>query len=246
MKESVLAEARARLSVAKRLVVLVGAGLSQESGVPVFRGAQGLWKSFRPEDLATPTAFARMPEEVWAWYRWRLEQLAPARPHAGHQALARLALTRSVTVVNQNVDGLLEEAFFEAGADLDCIMAVHGSIRRAHCQRCGASQAMAALPPDPVPTCSCGGRLRPSVVWFGESLDPAHLLRMDGTAHAADLALGVGSSALVWPAAGVLATARRRACPVIIVNPDPAAAVDGDLWLEGSAAAWLPRLLEAP
>lgn len=243
-EDEALAAARRLLRESRRVLVLAGAGLSRESGIPTFRGEDGLWRRFRPEELATPGAFARMPEQVWDWYRWRWERVREARPHAGHRALARLAMCRRTTVANQNVDGLLEEAYAAAGADGRGVMAVHGTLRRAHCQRCGASREMGELPAAGVPACSCGGRLRPSVVWFGEELDPLHLARLAEEGEEADLALAVGTSALVWPAAGVLPRVRRRGRTVVVVNPDRDAAGPGDLWLEGGAARLLPALVE--
>jgi NAD-dependent deacetylase len=239
-----LARARRLLDSARRVLVLTGAGLSQESGVPTFRGPDGLWRTYRAEDLATPGAFARMPEEVWAWYRWRLEGLAAVRPNEGHRALARLAGTHALTVLNQNVDGLLEQVWLEAGLEMSNLLALHGGIRRAHCQVCGLSLPMERVPADPLPRCSCGGPLRPSVVWFGENLDPRHLDRLAAECRLADLVLAVGTSAQVWPAAGVLPEARRRGVPVLVVNPDPAAAEGGDLLLQGGAAVLLPLLVD--
>ena len=226
------------------MLVLCGAGLSAESGLPTFRGADGLWQSVRAEDLATPEAFARQPEVVWAWYRWRLERLAAARAHAGHRALAELAGRRAGVVFNQNVDGLLEEVWAEQGLEPERLLALHGTLKRAHCERCGASLPMSELPADPLPGCACGGSLRPSVVWFGEALQAGHLRQLAQEPQRCDVGLAVGTSARVWPAAGVLESLRRRGRPLILLNPDPEGLLPGDLWLPLGAAEGLPRLLE--
>jgi len=242
--EVALAQARQALESAGRVLVLCGAGLSAASGVPTFRGADGLWRQRRPEDLATPAAFDRAPEEVWAWYRWRLEALAQARPNPGHRALVRLAQRRAGVVLNQNVDGLLEEVWQAAGLDPARLAALHGSLRHAHCERCAAARPMAELPADALPRCSCGGRLRPSVVWFGESLQPQHLRLLAEEPARCDVGLAVGTSALVWPAAGVLEVLRRRGRPVIVFNPASDAALPGDLHVELGAEDGLVRVLE--
>lgn len=244
--EEMLGRARGLLATARRTLILTGAGLSQEAGLPTFRDAGGLWRNQRPEELATPEAFARQPELVWEWYRLRMEAARQARPHAGHEALARLALRKGpgLLVLNQNVDGLLERACEECGAGLSQVLAIHGSLSRAHCQSCGKGVAATELGPEALPTCLCGGRLRPSVVWFGESLSPLHLHRMEAWSLEMDLLVAVGTSALVWPAAGLLPLARRRRVPVVVVNPKPEGVEVGDLWIGESALRALPALVE--
>jgi len=239
-----LEEARQALAGAARPVVLCGAGLSVEAGLPTFRGEEGLWHSFRPEELATPRAFQRQPEVVWAWYRWRMERLAVVQPHEGHRALANWSATHGGRVFNQNVDGLLEKLWVERGLDPGRLLALHGSLGRCHCESCGSSLPSSELPRDPLPRCACGGRLRPSVVWFGEALQGRHLRALDEESRLADLVLAVGTSAQVWPAAGLLEALRRRRRPVLVLNPDPDSAAPGDLWLPLPAADALPRLLE--
>jgi NAD-dependent deacetylase len=239
-----LARARSLLARSRRALALAGAGLSAEAGIPTFRGEGGLWRGHDPAQLATPEAFARQPALVWEWYRWRLERVLAARPHAGHRALARLGRRRDLTVANQNVDGLLEQAWAEEGLEPQRVAALHGSIRHARCSACAARLPVEELPADPVPRCACGAPLRPDVVWFGEALEPRHLLLLEREARAADLVLALGTSAQVWPAAGVLDAARRRGVPVVVLNPDPRAGEAGDLLLAGGAALLLPQLLE--
>jgi NAD-dependent deacetylase len=233
---------------------LTGAGISAESGVPTFRGAGGLWREFRPEDLATPEAFARDPRLVWEWYGWRRERVAACRPNAGHRALARWMLSRDgVTLVTQNVDGLHEAAAREARpADPAPAMPVrlHGSIARVRCVRCDHA-ADGLDPVDSTTTASlphcprCGALLRPDVVWFGEALPEEALVRAAAAAAAADTCLVVGTAGAVYPAAGFAEKVRRRGRPVIVVDPaetafDSIAAVK----LTGKAGDILPAILE--
>ena len=250
--------ARALLGRAQRMVVLTGAGVSAESGVPTFRGSDGLWKSHRPEQLATPEAFARDPRTVWEWYAWRRRVVAACAPNAGHLALARLALEREhVTLVTQNVDGLHHRAAEQvAGSREDAARAypleVHGAIHRDRCSRCDARRPgrpeVDATSSQTLPRCDgCGGLLRPDVVWFGEPLDMGVLGAAFAAAEAADLCLVVGTSSVVYPAAAVPEIALRAGAALIEVNPEatplsPLATVR----VPAGAGAALPALLGAP
>jgi NAD-dependent deacetylase len=223
-----IALAREILADARVVLVLTGAGISAESGVPTFRGPEGLWRSFRPEDLATPEAFERDPRLVWEWYHWRRQRVAPCVPNAAHGALARWqALPHSdVRIATQNVDGLHSLALEAAGASVDAgtLLEVHGALYRSRCTACSnrsesrdAPDATGAgLPECPV----CGGLLRPDVVWFGEALDPAVIGRAFEWAAVADTCLVVGTSALVHPAASLPAVTRERGGHVVEVNPE--------------------------
>jgi len=211
-----LVEAVAR---SRNLVVLTGAGMSKESGIPVFRGQGGLWEGFRPEELATPEAFATDPERVWRWYRWRLDKVLPAVPHAGYEALVELeehgGFDRFV-LVTQNVDGLHQRA----GSRL--VLEVHGNLTRARCSSgCGA--IVPSLDVDPSrPECACGaGSLRPDVVWFGESLPEEVITASFRSVDEADMVWVVGTSSLVYPAAALPELALDRRIPVVEVNPEP-------------------------
>lgn len=210
---------RDRVRAARRLVVLTGAGMSAECGVPVFRGSGGLWEGYRPEELATPEAFARDPERVWRWYRWRHERVAAAEPHAGYAALTRLQREggyRSFTIVTQNVDGM------HARSGQRGVVELHGTMIRARCTRhCGATASTGDVDPRN-PACSgCGtGKLRPAVVWFGESL-PGEALDAAGDAlEACDQVWVVGTSSVVYPAAALPRLAAERGVTVIEINPE--------------------------
>src|SRR5215212_12179206 len=163
MLEEAIAAIRKRKP--KRVVVFTGAGISAESGIPTFRGAGGLWRRFRAEDLATPEAFARDPKLVWEWYEWRRGLVREAQPNAAHLAIARLeASGRDVTVVTQNVDGL------HARAGSRELIELHGNVFRVRCTGEGDVRDAAAPFGDLPPRCACGALLRPDVVWFGEML----------------------------------------------------------------------------
>jgi NAD-dependent deacetylase len=245
--------ARDLLRAATHVVVLTGAGVSAESGVPTFRGAGGLWKQFRPEDLATPEAFVRDPRLVWEWYAMRRDTVVACEPNAAHRAMASFALTRrSMTIVTQNVDGLhARAARAEAGsADATAAMPLelHGSILRDRCSGCDARSE--PVPVDAssaatLPRCaSCGELLRPDVVWFGEMLDAGVLSAADAAAARADVCLVVGTSALVYPAAALPLRTRDRGGAIIEVNPEETAiSAMAEVSIRGSAAGVVPGLL---
>jgi NAD-dependent deacetylase len=205
---------------AARVTVLTGAGVSAASGVPTFRGADGWWRRHRPEDLATADAFARDPRLVWEWYDWRRQRIAACAPNDAHHVLARWAQRPGVTLVTQNVDGLHERAGAAAAIRL------HGSIWEVRCARgCAGGREprrLETVPLDPLPpVCPhCGGDQRPAVVWFGESLDAALLRRAVAAAGACDVFLAVGTSAAVYPAAGLLVAAKRAGATTIEINPE--------------------------
>lgn len=177
------------------VVVLTGAGVSADSGIPTFRGEGGLWRNYRAEDLATPQAFARNPQLVWEWYEWRRSLVRSAEPNAAHRAIASLP---SALVVTQNVDGL------HARAGSRDIIELHGNLFRTRCLDEGtirdAHDAFAGLPP----RCECGALLRPDVVWFGEMLPQGAFERAGRAVHDADLLLVIGTSGIVFPAAGLV------------------------------------------
>lgn len=231
------------LSGVRRLAVLTGAGMSAESGVPTFRDAQtGLWSRFDPMQLASPEGFRADPPLVWRWYAWRRELVSRAEPNAGHRALAAAASRfDALHVVTQNVDGLHQRA---GSRD---VLEVHGNIVRTRCfDDCGLVISQPGeLPAGEPPRCPrCGGWLRPDVVWFGEMLDPQILAEAERRCCDAEVVLVVGTSGLVYPAAGLPLRARRAGAKVIIVNPQ-ASEIDSvaDRVVRGTAAVVLPALL---
>jgi NAD-dependent deacetylase len=180
-------------------VVLTGAGISVESGIPTFRGPEGLWRTFLPEDLATPQAFARDPQLVWEWYDWRRGKITQARPNPGHEALVRLeSLVPEFLLLTQNVDGLHRLAGSRR------LLKIHGSIWEVRCLACGAVREDRRVPLPLPPQCdACGGLLRPNVVWFGEALDPYILPQAEAALTRCQVVLVVGTSAVVQPAASM-------------------------------------------
>lgn len=256
LNAAALSRARDLLARARSVVVLTGAGVSAESGVPTFRGDGGLWKSFRPEDLATPEAFRRDPRLIWEWYGWRRDLVGRCRPNPGHAAIAARALDPAgppLVVVTQNVDGLHEVAARAAAGTGDAAAALplelHGSLFRCRCTRCGARtsgrEPVDASSAATLPRCArCEALLRPDVVWFGETLDPEVWEPALAAAAEAEVCVVVGTSALVHPAASLpLATARAGGA-IIEVNPDPTPLTTAvAVALRGPAGALLPELL---
>lgn len=203
--------------------------MSAESGVPTFRGPDGHWKNFRPEQLATPHAFQADPRLVWEWYQWRRDRIGRCEPNAGHRAVAEAQLRRGsdVRVLTQNVDGLHAKAVLDLGATpSDNILELHGSIFRVRCSMCEyerhdrsdiATGDFSALPRCP----QCGALLRPGVVWFGESLDPDVIERSFAAAAEADVCVVVGTSGVVEPAASLPRQTAASGGQVIEINPEP-------------------------
>lgn len=225
---------------AQYICVLTGAGISAESGVPTFRGKEGLWSKHRPEELASVEAFVANPELVWAWYQYRRDILSQVHPNAGHLALARWeSIAADFTLTTQNVDGLHQVA-----GSLN-VLELHGNIRVNRCFSCGIESSMeSAVFIGKVPRCSCGGMLRPGVVWFGESLPEAEIRAAYRAAESCDLFLTVGTSALVYPAAALPGVARRAGAVVIEVNLEETPFTSqANQHMRGSAGTILPELL---
>lgn len=238
-------ELRETVHRAQRVVVFTGAGVSKESGLSTFRDEDGMWATYRPEDLATPEAFARRPGYVWKWYGWRWEQVARAEPNPAHRAISRLEeLFPHVLVVTQNVDGLHQKA---GSRD---VVELHGTLAAVHCLDCGRpggdmDQAWREHPEAP-PACECGGFHRPSVVWFGEVLPQDALGRAMEEAQRCDLLLSVGTAAQVFPAAGLLEVAHRAGSPSIEINPEATGfSALAALTLRQPAGTAVPALVEA-
>ncbi|MBZ5726534.1 MAG: NAD-dependent deacylase [Acidobacteriia bacterium] len=235
-----LDQAREWLHAADAVAILTGAGISAESGIPTFRGPGGLWNNYKPEDLATPEAFARDPRLVWEWYNWRRELIAKAAPNAAHRALVQLEIRKPrFTLITQNVDGLHDRA----GSGK--ILKLHGDIWRMRCTVCGANWPDRRVPlPKLPPHCACGGLTRPGVVWFGEPLPDGMMKEAEHAAASAQVFLVIGTSAVVYPAASLIPYAKQAGAKVIEINTEPTAYSDMvDCALLGPAGELLPRLL---
>jgi NAD-dependent deacetylase len=236
---SELDEVIRRLTASSRVTALTGAGVSAASGVPTFRGASGLWRDFRAEDLATPHAFARDPVLVWEWYDWRRGLIAACQPNRAHEVLAAWSRERpGVSVVTQNVDGLHERA------GTVNLTRLHGSIWMLKCwSECGAApweDRTTPLDPRPPRCRECGGLARPGVVWFGENLNPSDLAAAEA-ACACDVMLVIGTSSIVYPAAGLTDVARSRGAFIVEINPE-ATPAGADICLREPAEVALDTL----
>ncbi len=229
-----IAEARARLGAASAVAVLTGAGISAESGIPTFRGPGGLWRNFRPEDLATPEAFERDPQMVWEWYLWRRGLIAAATPNAGHRSLVALEQLKSrFTLITQNVDGLHDRAGSQK------ILKIHGDIWITRCSECPYQRRDRSTTEAP-PSCpECGALLRPGVVWFGESLPRIAWDEAERAVSQADVLLVAGTSATVYPAAGLLHLAR---CVIEVNQEETPFSHRVAISLRGTCGDVLPRL----
>jgi NAD-dependent deacetylase len=241
-----------RLRPDARITVLTGAGVSAASGVPTFRGTDGLWKNFRPEVLASADAFGRDPSLVWEWYAWRRFRISTCEPNAAHRVLAEWSKRfPHFKLITQNVDGLHEKAasaLAPAGHAQDEVIRLHGSLWEVSCwQGCRTSPKrwlddtvnFATLPP----RCPyCGGVIRPGVVWFGETLDTDVVMQAMGATQC-DVFMTIGTSAVVYPAAGFLEQAKANGAFTVEINAEATPATRMvDLALPGGAEMVLPQL----
>jgi NAD-dependent deacetylase len=244
-----------QVRIARRIVVLTGAGMSAESGIPTFRDKlTGLWARYDAEKLATREAFQRDPATVWAWYEWRRRLVARCEPNLGHQALralGALSWLEDLSIVTQNVDNLHERAGSTS------VIHLHGSLFAPRCFDCarpfegfldsvGDSDEPETSHLAPPRCVHCGGNVRPGVVWFGEALPEGVWLQAMALVEKADLLLVIGTSGRVYPAASLPSAARREGCDVAVINPDlEVATASQDVHWNVSAAIGLPALLQA-
>src|SRR5262245_436898 len=230
-----------KAAAARALTVLTGAGISADSGVPTFRGTDGLWRNFRAEDLATPDAFEQDPRLVWAWYNWRRELIATKQPNPAHNALVDLERRTHETfwLITQNVDGL------HRAAGSQHLSEIHGNIWKVRCTGCGVISENREVPLPILPTCrSCQALLRPHIVWFGESLWEEDLHRCDQAIQGCDLLLVIGTSGVVYPAAAFASAAKQVGALVIEVNLESTPqSTFVDVSLQGRAKDLVPLLL---
>lgn len=237
------------IRASQHLVVLTGAGVSQESGLATFRVPQsGLWERFNPEDLATPQAFRRQPELVWGWYEWRRMQVLRATPNEAHRAIKTLAAhVPRLTLITQNVDDLHERAGSHP------VIHLHGTLMAPRCSRCGEPHVFPKEIPDepeggrllPPPVCaSCGGNIRPGVVWFGEGLPEGPWQAASTAARGCDTFLCIGTSSVVQPAASLIDRAMEAGAVTVQINPNPTGLEDRLSYaLPGPAGTLLPQIV---
>ena len=230
------------LAGSERVAALTGAGISAESGVPTFRGEDGLWQGFKATDLATPQAFARDPKLVWNFYNWRRELLAPLQPNPAHKALIHLEeKIPQFSLITQNIDDLHHRAGSKNLVEL------HGNIWMVRCTQCHVVSRNEEVPLPELPACKeCDGLLRPHVVWFGEQLDSTIMDKAVAAIRSCDTMLVIGTSALVQPAASLAIVAKEQGARVVEINLEPTPHSHKlDLALRGKAGEILPRVVEA-
>jgi len=230
-----------RVKAAQKVAALTGAGVSAESGVPTFRGEDGLWKKFRPEELANFDAFMRNPELVWEWYTYRKELISEVQPNPGHFVLVKLEeIYPDFTLITQNVDGL----HWKAGSQN--ILELHGNILRSQCVECGEKSDTAKMRgKGELPRCRCGALMRPDVVWFGEMLPQEVLDRAFEAARECDLFFSIGTSAVVQPAASLPMVAKQAGAFVVEINSEQTVISDSvDESIQGMSGEVLPKLLK--
>lgn len=228
---------------AKKVVVLTGAGVSAESGVPTFRGQDGLWKKYRAEELATPYAFIANPRLVWEWYDWRRQVLADKQPNRAHLTLAEWeSIFSSFSLITQNIDGLHQQAGSRR------ILELHGNIWKMRCLDEGTIFENRETPLREIPPhCpECQGLLRPHVVWFGESLDGAILAEAFRLAQECEVMFSIGTSAVVQPAASLPITAVEKGALLIEINAEPTPLTSlAQFSFLGKAGEILPQIHQA-
>ncbi len=238
MSQEGVGQAAEILRSAARVVAFTGAGVSAESGVPTFRGAGGLWEGQRIEAVASPEGFAADPAHVWGFYDQRRTNLTRVRPNPAHRVLASWQERfPRYTLITQNVDGLHQ------GAGSRSVVELHGSIWRVRCLGCGREREdrTAPLPALPPRCAACGALERPGVVWFGETLPVEAFLAAEVAAKGCDVLVVVGTSAVVYPAAGLVGIASAVGARVIEVNPEASALAHlADVTLRGPAGEMLP------
>lgn len=243
------------LRSAKRVCILTGAGISAESGIPTFRDKQtGLWENFRAEDLASPSAFARDPKLVWSWYQWRRQLVQDKAPNPAHIALAQWqqAQSHQLTLITQNVDDLHEQAGSEA-------IHLHGHLWRNRCNHCDRvyQETLADTKEDNdvmmkinsfsdelIACPQCGGYIRPDIVWFGESLPVQAWQQAETAAANCEVFMSIGTSSLVYPAAGLAQLAKQNGAKVVEINPNPTPSSAVDIILAAKAGIVMPVLIE--
>ena len=229
-----------KMKNAQRIAVLTGAGISAESGVPTFRGEHGLWKKFRPEELANVNAFLSNPKLVWEWYNYRKKLISDVHPNPGHHALVLIEEeVPEFCLITQNVDGLHRKAGSKT------ILELHGNIMLSKCMDCELKSDSLDLEFSDIPQCNCGGMMRPDVVWFGEMLPEVVIKDAFQWAGHCEVFLSIGTSALVHPAASLPMVAKEAGAYVVEINLDPTVISDRvDESILGPSGDILPKLID--
>lgn len=229
-----------KIATSEKVVFFTGAGISAESGIPTFRGKDGIWNKLKPEELANFNAFMRNPQMVWEWYNHRKKIIHESKPNSGHFAIAEFEkYFDDVTVVTQNIDNLHRRAGSKK------IYELHGNIERNYCINCKTFYNEELDFSEGVPKCKCGGLIRPDVVWFGEFLPADQLEASERAAINSDIFFVVGTSAVVYPAAGLVYTAKRSGSYIVEVNIEETDVSSiADISFFGEAGKVLPEILE--
>ncbi|MGE5796376.1 MAG: SIR2 family NAD-dependent protein deacylase [Ignavibacteria bacterium] len=229
-----------RLSAAEQIVFFTGAGISAESGIPTFRGKDGIWNKLNPEELANFNAFLKNPQLVWEWYNHRKKIIHESEPNKGHFAIAEFQnFFGSVSVITQNIDNL----HFRAGSRT--VFELHGNIERNYCIKCGVKYNSELDFRDGVPKCSCGGIIRPDVVWFGEFLPQDQFKKSETASIRSDIFFIVGTSAIVYPAASLIFSAKENGAYLAEINIEETevSSISDQSFFE-KAGTVLPALIE--
>ncbi len=232
------------LEGARKVVLFTGAGMSKDSGIETFRGPGGIWEKFSADDLATHEGFIRDPAKVWMWNEARRKQVAGLKPHAGYEALVEMeGMFPQVVTITQNIDGL------HARSGAREVVELHGNIWKVRCDAEDNEPWLderTEFPEVPLHCDDCGGLLRPHIVWFGEPLDRMDILNATIESEACDAMLVIGTSAIVYPAAGFPMVAKQKGAAIIEVNIEPTPVTDyADVSLFGTAEEVLPTLVAA-
>ena len=229
-----------KLQQAKKIVFVTGAGISQESGIPTFRGTDGLWRKYDPMKLATIDAFYENPKIVWEWYEDRRKNILAAKPNAGHVAIADLATRKEVWVLTQNIDGLHQRAGSKN------VLELHGSIITIKCTVCDFKEKITGTFSEVPPLCKCGNILRPDVVWFGEPLPQDVWGEAMKQVSSCDVMVVAGTSLAVSPANMLPIYAKQNGALIIEVNPEETQmSASMDLSIRSTSANALPELVLA-
>lgn len=229
-----------KLKSARAIVFFSGAGISAESGIPIFRGKDGIWNKLRPEELANFNAFMRNPQLVWEWYNYRKSIVQESKPNPGHLAIVEMEkYFERVIVITQNVDNLHRRAGSKT------IYELHGNIERNFCAKCKKHYDGELDFKDGIPKCTCGGLIRPDVVWFGEFLPADQFQLSEKAARNCDVFFIVGTSAVVYPAASLVQVAKSNGAYLVEVNIEETEASSiVDVSLFGESGKILPQIVE--